>query len=615
MMLRIFRKRLLSALIAPIVVFLGLQTVFAEEVPPPQEEAISSFFSEIRVGTDNAIDVTETIRYQTGSAYHHGIYRDVFVRSSNGKVMSISNVAVTALDDRGGLQPFTTEMIQNFLRIRIGDPNSTFTGERIYRISYHATHAVDQRQDIDELYWNVTGNNWGFPIYSVSATIILPQGVFSKQSACYQGVKGSKELCVSPQASSSETYFFSATRKLLQGEGLTVAVGFNKGGVIPYTQEELVNTTTVQQNVTSLNQSTPQLLFFSTTQTIGSIVFLVALFSVMYVYWYKKWRDPKGRGVIVVEYDVPDNLTPLEVDAIANETLSSSGISAEIIYLATQGYITIKQIETKVIFGITATDYELYLVRNDTYFLSEFDKSLISSLFKKDSYRVQLSDLQGEFYLSLHTIFEKVGAGLVMKGYYENLGRLKYSSKKVAIQPLGVGFLAFPAIFFLIISVGNGYSSNSLISFFAPFVFLFLCFLVIFIFWNLSPKKSPQGVSMMEYLLGLKLYLSVAEKERLAFHNAPEKKPEIFEKLLPYAMVFGVEEAWAKEFEGIYTTPPSWYEGNSHDAFTSSSFATAVSGFSSVASSAFAPPSSSDGGSGGGGSSAGGGGGGGGGSW
>jgi len=110
--------------------------------------------------------------------------------------------------------------------------------------------------------------------------------------------------------------------------------------------------------------------------------------------------------------------------------------------------------------------------------------------------------------------------------------------------------------------------------------------------------------------------LQIAEKDRLNFHNAPDKKPEIFENLLPYAMVFGVEELWAKEFKSIFITPPNWYEGS--NSFNVVNFGADMAIFNSLAAGAISSSPHSGGGmsgSSGGGLSGGGGGGGGGGSW
>jgi len=123
-----------------------------------------------------------------------------------------------------------------------------------------------------------------------------------------------------------------------------------------------------------------------------------------------------------------------------------------------------------------------------------------------------------------------------------------------------------------------------------------------------------KGVETKEYLLGLKEYLQIAEKDRLLFQNAPDKKPETFEKLLPYAMVLGVANIWAKEFADIYTSPPNWYTSTNAAAFNAITFNSSLTHFAALTS-AVAASSSSGGGSGGGGFSGGGGGGGGGGGW
>ena len=111
--------------------------------------------------------------------------------------------------------------------------------------------------------------------------------------------------------------------------------------------------------------------------------------------------------------------------------------------------------------------------------------------------------------------------------------------------------------------------------------------------------------------MGLKDYINVAEKDRIAFHNAPEKNPELFEKLLPFAMALGVEKKWAEQFEGIYTQEPNWYHGGIYGAhFSATSFGSSLSNFSTSSGSTLSSSSS-----GGGGGVGGGGGGGGGGSW
>ena len=87
---------------------------------------------------------------------------------------------------------------------------------------------------------------------------------------------------------------------------------------------------------------------------------------------------------------------------------------------------------------------------------------------------------------------------------------------------------------------------------------------------------------------------------------------KLYESLLPYAVLFGLEKQWAQEFAKLYEQPPDWYGGSA--AFNAAAFSHAVGGFNSAAAASFSAPSSSgSSGFGGGGFSGGGGGGGGGG--
>jgi uncharacterized membrane protein len=104
---------------------------------------------------------------------------------------------------------------------------------------------------------------------------------------------------------------------------------------------------------------------------------------------------------------------------------------------------------------------------------------------------------------------------------------------------------------------------------------------VTIIFNLLMPSKTEKGVQMKEYLLGLREYLKVAEEDRIKFHNAPEKRPEVFEALLPYAIVFGVEKQWAKEFEEIYKNQPEWFESK-NSSFNINTFGKEISIFNTV---------------------------------
>ena len=325
------------------------------------------------------------------------------------------------------------------------------------------------------------------------------------------------------------------------------------------------------------------------------------------MYWYKNGQDPKGTGVIVAQYDVLDGLTPMEVVCIVKEQMSNESLSAEIVYLATKGYIKITQISDSNVFGLfKSTDYKLTKLKDYSDLPNDFDKALLSAFFGVGGRdEVNLSSLKYVFYKDAKNVMQLALSALLSKGYYKNLGRIQTSMPVVLRFILSVFLGIFASIFLGSIFLGTDNQIPIMAS-------VFLSIIIFSIVSYFNPAKTEKGVAAREYLLGLKEYLQIAEKDRLQFHNAPEKKPEIFEALLPYAMVLGVTDIWAKEFEGIYVNPPSWYSGYNSGNFSAVAFTHNLSSFGSFASSTM---SSTPGGSGGGGSSGGGGGGGGGGSW
>lgn len=589
-----------------------------------QQEAIVSFSSNIIVNVDNSVDITETIIYHTGPQERHGIYRDIHPYSSQKRKMTIENVSVT--NETGVPYQFQRSNADKNIRFKIGDPNQTFSGQKIYVIKYRATKAIAQFDDLDEIYWNTTGTEWGMPIYQAQASIVLPSGTNIVQSACYYGPKGSTTQCPS-EYNENGNHIFNLPSVLNQNEGMTVALGFSKGTVTPYPfSDTIVN-----------------ILVLYLPWIIG--VFLpVFTFVFSLLHWYKKGRDARETGTIVPQYDIPDELTPMEVAGIINERVSVKDISAQIVYLATKGYLKIQQIGERASGLFASTDYELVKLKDFSDLPNDFDKKLLHNLFNTglaqknidettslfrlklfniditklfsrnvgvtahtslstENTSVKLSDLKDIFYQHTSTMVASVRSALLAKGYYSTLrGAGPYKILLVII--LIVIYVSFSSVE----TLSSFIELNSL-----PIIGGVITSIIIYgIFLYVSPSKTEKGVTAKEYLLGLKNYLQIAEKDRLQFHNAPERKPEIFEKLLPYAMVLGVADIWTKEFEDIYTTPPSWYSGSVGATFNAGELVRSMNSFSSSTTSSL---SSSPQGSGGGGSSGGGGGGGGGGSW
>jgi len=203
-------------------------------LPALAREEIRSFTSDVILGTDGAVDVTETIEVMAeGMEIRRGIYRDIpvlMLGSNGGKVRPDLDVIGVTRD--GHAEMYRVERMGDFQRIWIGNPDQ-FISRDVHRyvIRYTMTRMARAFDDHDELYWNATGNYWIFPILAARANITLPDGAVITNLAGYTGAAGSTEQAVSIKQTSDNTVAFSASRMLGAGEGMTVAVAFNKGTI------------------------------------------------------------------------------------------------------------------------------------------------------------------------------------------------------------------------------------------------------------------------------------------------------------------------------------------------------------------------------------------------
>ncbi len=297
----------------------------------------------------------------------------------------------------------------------------------------------------------------------------------------------------------------------------------------------------------------------------------------------------------MVEYDEPGHMQPLQVSAVLNGYTGTTGVSAEIISLAIQGYLKIKQ---------DTDDYILQQLKPVDVSLPDYEQTLLHGLFGDKAHassdagvlkEVSLSGLKDTFVTTLSKIESQAMDSVVKQGYYPK------NPTYVRAPYFGLGFVIGIAI--IIASGGSPVGIGG----------AFVSTVIVIVFGWVMPHRTYQGVLSKEYILGLKEYLQVAEADRLKFHDAPEKKPEVFEKLLPYAMVLGVEKEWAGQFKDIYTQEPNWYHGTYPGGFNTGLFVGHLNSLSSKAGTVLSSAPSS--GAGGGGFAGGGFGGGGGGSW
>lgn len=560
-------------------------------------ETIPSFDARIAVSESGTIEVTEAIVYDFGNNTKHGIFRNIpysYQAGTETYTADISSVLVR--DGRGVPRPFQESRGNGELELKIGDPAREVTGTQTYVISYVVEGPFLYFDEHDEFYWNVTGS-WPQQIQKASVLIDLPRDATIMDAACYKGGYGATAPCDSDErlVNVERAGYTATAHNLSPREGLSVAVAFPKGTIQKVEKEW------------NMGISIPLYMYWP-----FSIPVLVLLF--MLYLWYTRGRDPKGKTTIVTEFSPPLGVSPALASVLENERVKPEDISAEIVRLAIEGYIKIYRHEKKVLL-FTITDYLLErITEHDPE--DPIGSLLMQNLFK-DAFveTVEIDGLErtGALISNMKQNFTDEKKEIVKRVYDEAVIQDFFTKNPETIRRRYIvsGFAVAVAVAFLI-----GFSTSLQWVLFA--VALGLSGLLVALVGNWMPVKTKEGVRVREHLEGFKRYLHIAEKDRIAFHDSPEKAPapekniELFSMYLPYAMMFGIEEEWAEQFESIFKEEtPEWYSGTS-GAFSASAFTADIAAFSSDLGGAMAPQSS---GASGGGSVGGGFGGGGGGSW
>jgi hypothetical protein len=527
---------------------------------------------------------------------NHGLLRAVpqkyLDKSLHLNIVSVSDGNANNLD-------YATYTQNNNLVLKIGNKDRYVHGTQSYTITYTLNNIIRFFDDHDEFYWNINGVEWPQQIEKLSGRIHMPSEVAASllpERYCYTGSQGSQNSnCTFTEAknNSETTLTLDVPKGLMPYQTATFVIGFTEGTFKP-----------LQMTFWESYGEAIMLVGALITVTILPILTFIILFSK----WRKFGRDPKGRGTIIPEYQAPKGLSVLACSAIYEQSLPNKAVSAQIIDLAIKGYIRINETEAKQLLG-KSKKYSLTLLKSAGDELSDDQKSLIRGIFgaKNVGDTVTMDDLKSSFYKRIQEISSSLMDSLTINGYF-----VKNPQKVRGIYIISGILLLVAGVFTVMFIVGIGFIISAV-----------LCF----IFAAIMPARTQSGLAAKEHLDGLKLYISTAEKERFEYlqsvkgaERIPIKdsdtinKIKLFESLLPFAIIFGMEKSWSKQFESIYSQPPDWYNGN-WSTFNTVYLASSIGAFNSASATSFSSPSSSSSSGFGGGFSGGGGGGGGGGGW
>ncbi len=640
----------LRVVLRSFVVALGVAGLWALTSPAVwaygASERILDFRSYIVVHADSTMTVTETITVRSArEEIKRGIVRDfpTTYRDRFGNTVRVGFEVKEVLRN-GRTEPYHQKAARNGQKIFIGQKDVYLDpGVYTYTITYNTDRQLGYFQDFDELYWNVTGNGWTFPIDRAEAVVVLPEGAKVIQYAAYTGPMGAKGRDFQVSRDRAGNIVFTTTRGLNSREGLTIAVAWPKGLVAEPSRDEKLG-----------------YFFRDNLSTLAALLGILGTCAYFFLVWIRVGRDPAS-GTIIPLFTPPRGFSPPGVRYLMNMGYDQKAFAAAVVDMAVKGYLNIEEEEDG--------DYTLRRTGKDTGSLDVGEKRLGSNLFRggdvlkmAKSNHERISEARNALRESLDREINNVYFRTNLKPFLVGLGlsvltlavivltatnreaffaliwlsvwsvgccvlavvvyRSWQSVKSGPHLRFGKAFAAlaitlFALPFFAGEVFGLGFFAMS-VSAAASLGFAILVFLNC-LFYFLLKAPTLAGRQIMDQVEGFKLYLSVAEQDRLEVLHPPEKTPELFEKYLPYALALDVENQWSEQFAGVLAQAqvngqpyaPSWYHGRSWSSLGTSGFAdTLGSSFASAIASSASPPGSSSG-SGGGGSSGGGGGGGG----
>lgn len=608
------------------------------------EERILSFTSDVNIARNGDLDVTETIRVLArGHSIQHGIQRDFPTRNSGSLGQPVwVGFQLVSVEQDGRPEPYELSDLSNGVRVRIGSADRLLPpGEHNIVIRYRTTGQMIYGDDSDKLYWNVTGNDWTFPIDTAEARVRLPTSAAFGARGAFTGEQGATGQDTAVIEERSGLIVFRTIKPLPAYHGLTIFTSFPKGVLDAPSPARRLG------------------WWLQEWGALGAALLSLLLIAIYYVWaWVKVGRDPPA-GIIVPQFAPPDGLSPAACRYVARMKGDDRCFTAALVDLAVRGSIHIRWEEG----GWLRSDQTSLEWTGKDVSLPDAEGAMVRSLFADDDMIV----LKQKNHLRLQTARVALDQALEDQCLGSILLRHKsHAQRGLACIPAAMLAVAFVALFLrpdaslfvlagpfialiamvavvrfraLTKSTTGAARAGAWIGYLSVIAIMGICgtlslFDILFedgewpvaiplialplAIWAFSWIDSPtlEGRRLMDRIAGFRQYLNTTEEKRLDALHPPEKTPELFERYLPYAIALDAENRWAKRFETVLAAAAahstdhetSWYSG-AGDFWTSpSSFASSVgSSLTSTISSASSSPSSSSGGSSGGGGGGGGG--------
>lgn len=558
---------------------------------------VKDYHVDAHLHKNNVLEVTETIQVYF-SQKRHGIYRNIpthmYVNrdtspkmdGSSSRVMDYAN-KIKNLSVDGW--KYDTEYSNGNYVIRIGDEDTTVTGNQTYQISYRYVMPDDRIANSDFLFYSVLGSGWNTSIRHFTFTLSLEKALPEEAQETlqiYSGKLGEDEntLHVMYDLSSME----------ITGEAYDIAPK----------QAITIFTNLPQGYYEGARKTSPLPFWITLCLTLVFALFILAL------EFLKRDRP----FIQTVEFHPPEGMSSAEVGTIVDESADDIDMMSLLPWWADQGYLLMEEVPDKK--GRTGKHghFCLHLLKPLPDDAPKYQKKLFKALFPKDAEIADLSNLKHNFakkfdaaknqLKNIYTGEKKLSSGLAMGICLLTIlcitfaGALGFSSQVSLITHLPFGLVSGVALLLYGIvrlclrgrdplrTLGGwvALSVYGLCTWILVMVMTFLCcgpdsFLPTFPLLAVGCLTALSVVNvaklihfsaykreMMGKLLGLRQFIQTAELPQLQM--LVEENPSYYYGILPYAMAFGLMDAWAKRFEGMTVPEPDWYQCNDASMFT-----------------------------------------------
>ena len=556
---------------------------------------VEDFHAEVQVRRSGVVEVVETLKVRFEGSYN-GIFRTIPIQYRTRANLNYTlGLEVLGVEDGAGQGlRYETSRERHYRKIKVWVPGASDAVRTVvirYRVDNALRFFEEDDHSWDELYWNVTGDEWPVPIERASVRVRLPAQVTGVRARGFTGGYGSTEESVELNIS-DYLVDVRSRRGLGIHEGLTVAIAWDSfitdapasSGAPDDLEtageasgEYLIRRPTVWDRIRTFFRSNWPLL----------IPFL-ALFAMRSI-WNRHGRDPRRRPIAPM-YEPPEGLTPSEVGTLVDNRTDLRDVTAMLVDLAVRGYLVIEETEEDKFLGlIKEKDYVLELQRGgqDLSGLKSHEHKLLKAVFGSPAAgdRVHMSDLENEFYKDLPGIKERIFAELMELNYYR--------SRPDRVLGLWVGIAIATGL--LLAGGGSVIAARFGMAPLTTVLAGVLTAAIVLGFGIFMPARTVAGTRALEAALGFEEFLQRVESDRF---KKMITGPEMFERYLPYAMALAVEKKWAAAFADIYREAPDWYRGTGHRGFHPTIFVGDLSGMTQHAATAMTSAPRSSGGSG-----------------